>query len=58
MNTATRDELMAAGFDRQNAAKIRRWVREYGPFRDLDELTKIDTIRGKALRKIRENLEV
>lgn len=58
VNTANIYELMGAGFGKSEAGRIVRWVKKYGAFKSLDELTKVDGVTGKLLRKIRDNLEV
>lgn len=58
VNEATMYELMEAGFGKSEAARISRWVRKYGQFKNLDDLTKVDGVTGKTLRKIRDRLEV
>ena len=58
VNEATMYELMEAGFGKSEAARISRWVRKYGRFKNLDDLTKVDGVTGKSLRKIRDRLTV
>lgn len=58
VNEANIYELMRAGFGKSEAGRIVRWVKKYGEFKSLDELTKVDGVTGKLLRKIRDGLEV
>jgi competence ComEA-like helix-hairpin-helix protein len=58
VNDANIYELMRAGFGKSEAGRIVRWVKKYGSFKSLDELTKVDGVTGKLLRKIRDGLEV
>lgn len=58
VNEANIYELMEAGFGKSEAGRITRWVRKYGKFKNLDDLTKVDGVTGKSLRKIRDGLEV
>lgn len=58
VNTANIYELMRAGFGKSESGRIVRWVKKYGPFTSLDDLTKVDGVTGKVLRKIRDGLEV
>jgi competence ComEA-like helix-hairpin-helix protein len=58
VNTANIYDLMEAGFGKSEAGRIVRWVKKYGEFKNLDDLTKVDGVTGKSLRKIRDNLEV
>lgn len=58
VNQANIYELMRAGFGKSEAARIVRWVNRYGEFTNLDDLTKVDGVTGKLLRKIRDGLEV
>jgi competence ComEA-like helix-hairpin-helix protein len=58
VNEANIYDLMRAGFGKSESARIVRWVKKYGPFANLDDLTKVDGVTGKSLRKIRDNLEV
>lgn len=51
-------DLMEAGFGKPEAGRIVSWVKKYGGFESLDDLTKVDGVTGKTLRKIRDNLEV
>lgn len=58
VNEANIYELMEAGFGKSEAGRIVRWVKKYGKFKNLDDLTKVDGVTGKSLRKIRDGLEV
>lgn len=58
VNEANIYELMEAGFGKSEAGRIVRWVKKYGKFKNLDDLTKVDGVTGKNLRKIRDGLEV
>ena len=58
VNTANVTELMNVGFSKPVAGRIVATVKKYGPFRSLDELTQVDGMRGKTLRKLRDKLEV
>ena len=58
VNTATMYELIAVGFGKSEAARISRWVRKYGTFETLDDLTRVDGVTGKTVRKLRDKLKV
>lgn len=58
INKANMTELMHVGFTKPVAGRIVAYVKKFGPFRDLDELSEINGLKGKTLRKLKDKLEV
>lgn len=58
INKANMTELMSVGFTKPVAGRIVAYVKKFGPFRDLDELSEINGLKGETLRKLRDKLEV
>jgi competence protein ComEA len=58
INLANIYDLMKVGFEKRAAALIVNERKKYGNYRSVDELSEIDEISGKILRKLRDKLEV
>lgn len=58
VNTATVRELMQVGFGKSEAARIVCWGQSCGGFDSLDDLTAVDGVTGKMVRKLRDKLEI
>lgn len=58
VNNANVYELMRAGLGKSEACRIVNLVKKRGEFSSIDDLTKVDGITGKVLRKVRDKLEV
>lgn len=58
VNTATVRELMQAGFGKSEAARIVCWGQSCGGFDSLDDLTAVDGVTAKLVRKLRDKLEI
>ena len=58
INTASPRELMAVGFSKEVAARIIHHRKMCPPFKNIDELTEIDGLKTRDIRKLRDKLEV
>lgn len=58
INQANIYDLMKVGFEKRAAALIVNERKKYGNYRSVDDLSEIDEISGKILRKLRDKLEV
>lgn len=58
VNTATIRELVQVGFGKTEAARIVLWGQNCGGFESLEDLTAVDGITGKMVRKLRDKLEI
>lgn len=58
VNTATVRELMQVGFGKSEAARIVYWGQSCGGFDSLDDLTAVDGVTAKKVRKLRDKLEI
>lgn len=58
INLASRYELMQVGFNKTQAAKIVHSRKHKGPFRSIDDLLDVESVKQKDVRKLRDLLEV
>lgn len=58
VNTASPFELQQAGFTKKQSFHIVHSRKNKGPFYDIDELSNVDGIKKKDIRKLRDVLEV
>lgn len=58
LNKASVRELMSIGFGKSEAARIYHHRKRNGDYRSVDDLSFVDGVTSKVLRKVRDKLEV